>query len=285
MAVRFSGLARSTRWLRRFVAGAMVSGLLLTATARVSPAQDVGSALRDVGSSDDFRVRANAAALLGRARPRGAREVLERALNDAHPLVRTAAAVALASLGDSTSVPALERQMARESSPGAKAQMKSSIESLKRGGTAMQRARFVVLLGNMKNNSGVRGDALADFLLHAARSRARMVPGVIVTDGKDAGLLRDAADKHVPVLMLDGSINGITQGREDKSVTFRAQVEFSLRKNQELKGRLTGAATSFGSLQVLGDQARVAELQNDAVDGAVQSALRGADVGLSLASK
>lgn len=285
MAVRFSGLARCARWMRRIVAGIAVSGLLLTSTARLSPAQDVASALRDVGSSDDFRVRATACALLGRARPRGAREVLERALNDAHPLVRTAAAVALASLGDPSSVPALERQMARESSPAAKAQMKSSLETLKHGGSAMQRARFVVLLGNMKNNSGIRGDALADFLLHAARSRTRMLSGVIVTDGKDASLLRDAAEKHVPVLMLDGSINGITQGREDKNVTFRAQVEFSLRKNQELKGRLTGAATSFGSLQVLGDQARVAELQNDAVDGAVQSALRGADVGLSMASK
>jgi hypothetical protein len=49
-----------------------------------------------------------------------------------------------------------------------------------------------------------------------------------------------------------------------------------------LKGTLSGAATTFGSSPTLSDLGR-RRLQDDAVDGAVESALRGADQGLIVA--
>jgi hypothetical protein len=139
-------------------------------------------------------------------------------------------------------------------------------------------------MGQMRNATNVRGDELTRVMNSAAKSRIRSLPGVVFTEG-NPNVLRLAGRKHLPVLTLDGSITQLTQARAGTNVTFRAQVEFAMRKDQTLKGTLSGAATSYDSAQVLSNQARVAELQNDAVDGAVQSALRGADSGLSLAAK
>jgi len=75
----------------------------------------------------------------------------------------------------------------------------------------------------------------------------------------------------------------VTESRVEGSVQVQARVEFAVRREQTLKGTLSGAATTFGSGQVISDQGR-RQLQDDAVDGAVQSALRGADQGLMIAA-
>jgi hypothetical protein len=252
--------------------------------ASASLAEDASVAQRDLARADDFRVRVSAALVLGRTHPPGAREALERALNDTHPSVRTAAAAALGTLGDGAAVPALERRLSTESAPNAKAQIQASIDQLRGASGAWQGARYVVQMGQMRNATNVRGDELTRVMHSAARSRIRSLQGVVFTEG-NPNVLRLAGEKHLPVLTLDGSITQLTQARAGTNVTFRAQVEFAMRKDQTLKGTLSGAATSYDSAQVLSNQARVAELQNDAVDGAVQSALRGADSGLSLAAK
>jgi hypothetical protein len=75
----------------------------------------------------------------------------------------------------------------------------------------------------------------------------------------------------------------LSESRVDGSVQVQARVEFAVRREQTLKGTLSGAATTFGSSPTLSDQGR-RQLQDDAVDGAVQSALRGADQGLMIAA-
>lgn len=277
------GLARVARRLRFIAAGAFVITLLVTATARISPAADPVAAVRDLASDPDFRVRATAAFYLGKAHPPGAREALERALSDAHPSVRTAAAAALGTLGDAAAIGALEKQKAKEPSASAKAQMQSSIDTLKKSVAVMHGARVVVKLGSMHNNTSLRGDALGVVLGVAARTRAAAVPGLVLTE--DEAVMREAIHRKIPVVILDGSLIGLTEGRDKGNVTYRAQVEFSVRRDQALRGTLRGAATSYDSLQALGDHARVVALQNDAVDGAVQSALKGADTGIALVVK
>ena len=79
-----------------------------------------------------------------------------------------------------------------------------------------------------------------------------------------------------PEMTLDGLLSHLTETLADGNVQVRAMVEFAMRREQELRGVLSGAATSFGSGQTISDQGR-RRLQDDAVDGAVQSALRGAD--------
>jgi HEAT repeats len=277
------GARRSSRWIR-WVTAALTTSVLLACAAGTAPAQDASVARQDLATSEDFRVRVSAALVLGRSHVAGSREALEHALNDPHPAVRTAAAAALGALGEAAAIPALERRAATEQAANAKAQMRASIDQLRAQSPTWQGARYVVQMGQMRNNTSVRGDDLTRVLHNAAKSRARAIQGAVVTDGSES-VLRFASEKHLPVLTLDGVITSLTQARSGTTVTFHAQVEFALRKDQTLKGTLTGAATSFDSTQVLSNKSRVMELENDAVDGAVQSALRGADSGLSLATR
>src|ERR1700732_1019171 len=102
--------------MRPRIVGVILSLLVLATAERSSPAQGVAAAQQDITGSDDFRVRVNAALTLGKAKPPDARALLERALGDAHPALRPAAAAALVALGDPAAIPALERRLAGESS-------------------------------------------------------------------------------------------------------------------------------------------------------------------------
>ncbi|HEX3344569.1 MAG TPA: HEAT repeat domain-containing protein [Polyangiaceae bacterium] len=263
------------------------------ATPRLALGQDAAGAIRDLTDSSDFRVRVSAALYLGRTHPPGAREALEHSLGDAHPAVRVAAATALGSLGDPSAIPAMARREGAEPSASVKAQLQSSIDQLRRAAVTGDPAgadphklapnvRYVVRLGAMRNPSGVRGEDLRRVLLVAARSRARALHGTAIVDA-DAALLAQATERHLPVLTLDGSVMQLTEARVEGSVQVQARVEFAVRREQTLKGTLSGAATTFGSGQIISDQGR-RQLQDDAVDGAVQSALRGADQGLMIAA-
>jgi hypothetical protein len=267
---------------------AAVAFFMVPAPAR---ARDPGGALHDLTDSSDFRVRVSAALYLGRTRSPAARPALEHALSDGHPAVRAAAAAALGSLGDPSAIAALVRRHAVEPSASVDAQLQSSIDQLRRGvpdpaagatDTLGPDVRYVVRLGAMRNPSGVRGEDLRRVLQSAARSRARGIHGMAVVDA-DAALMAQAIERHLPVLTLDGSVTQMSESRVERSVQVQARVEFAVRREQTLKGTLSGAATTFGSTLTLSEQGR-RQLQDEAVDGAVQSALRGADQGLMIAA-
>jgi hypothetical protein len=282
----------STRLTRRTLIGVVACATIVGVVPRLVLAQDPANALRELGESSDFRVRVSAALYLGRSHPAGAREALEHALGDAHPAVRVAAATALGILADPAAIGALARREQVEPSASVKAQLQSSIDQLRRGAPVDAapesgrrlgpNVRYVVRLGAMRNPSGVRGDELRRVLQDAAKSRARAIRGAAIVD-TDAGLLAQAAERKLPILTLDGSLMQLTESRVEGSVQVQARVEFAMRREQTLKGTLSGAATTFGNGPGLSDQGR-RQLQDDAVDGAVQSALRGADQGLQAAA-
>ena len=271
-----------------------VGGLSLTYIPRSAFGMSPVDALRDLGQARDFRVRMSAAGIVGHARPPGAREALEVALGDEHPDVRFAAANALAELGDSIAVAALARRAAGETSPGVKARMESAIRQLQRGVTEEQggapssagdrrvlgpNVRYVVRLGSMRNSTSVRGVEMQGVLQGATRSRVRMMQGAaVVTDG-DSALLKQASGRRLPIITLEGSLTQLAESSTAGAVQVQARVEFLVRRAQLLKGTLTGGATTFGTTPTLSDLGR-RRLQDDAVDGAVQSALRGAEQGL-----
>lgn len=249
-------------------------------------AEDVyATAKKDIVAAQDFRVRVSSALLLGKSRDATARGPLEKGLQDPHPAVRSASAAGLNALGDKDAVPALERQLASEGSESVKSQIRTSIEHLKGSMGSVIGASFVVQLGTMKNSTAVRGDALAQVLRRATKEKAGSIPKTVATE--DPAVVKAATDRKVPVLALDGVVLKITEGRNAQAITCQAQVEFSLRRvsDQSLKGLLTGSATSMDSIRSAGNQARLNELQDQAVEAAVESALRGADVSMQLAIK
>jgi hypothetical protein len=272
----------------------VVLALSIPSFPSIARAQDVAGALRDLSESPDFRVRVSAALFLGHSKAAGALEALEQALADGHPAVRVAAATALGTLGNQAAIGALARRLQTESSASVKAQIQSTIDKLHGGVTSEQAppdgaargvgpaVRYVVRLGAMRNPCGVRGEEMRRVLRDASASRAHGLKGAAVLDN-DPAMLAQAAERHLPIITLDGSLTQLLESRVAGTVQVQARVEFAVRREQTLKGTLSGAATTFGSTPSLSDQSR-RQLQNDAVDGAVQSALRGADQGLIVAS-
>jgi hypothetical protein len=278
---------RTKRVILRLWLALIAMWVVLAARPGVAPAQDVAAATHDITDADDFRLRVSAALLLGRSRPEGARPLLERALSDGHPAVRTAAAAALAAYGDPAATAALERH-ADDASASVRAQIQTSLSVLrKRTEGPWQNAHYVVQLGNMKNGTGIRGEQPSGVLRNAAKTHAAALPGAVVADGPSSELLAVAAQRHVPVLALDGSLQRLTRGQKDTDLLVMAQVEFSLRRvpEQSLKGTLSGSATSVGSTSALANPAIVMQLENQAIDGAVESAMRGAASGFEKAAK
>ncbi len=287
------GRARFGRRIARGLVAAVVCAGMTLANVSASPAQDAESTAADLAHAADFRVRVSAALLLGKTRPEGARVMLEHALDDAHPAVRTAAAAALGSLGDPVAVAALERHTHGEISGAARTQMQASIATLTgaRGGgedgpamVAPAHPRYAVAIGQMRNRTGVRGDELSGVLRDAARMQAHSLPGALVYDEGDPSAVRASA--KMPVLLLEGQITRLAQAQSNGAMRIEARVEFSVRRvpQQTLKGTLSGGATAVESMRTLNEQ-RVIELENQTVGSAAESALRGADSGLALAAK
>ena len=283
----------SLKWAR-----GLALGLSLLATfAHDAPAQDPIAAARDLETSDDFRVRVSAALTLGRSHAPGARTALEHALNDAHPAVRTAAAAGLAALGDRDALVALRLHLASESSTAARAQIAASIASLENSAVApdvnvspeqrWQNTRDVVALGDMHNRSEVHGTHASEVLRAATRVHARSIPGALVSDGNDAAMFQQAAERHVPVFQLDGALQRLAVGQKNTELSYNAQVDYSMRRmpEQQLRGTLSGSATSFGSVSALRDPGMVMMLEDQAIDAAVESALRGAARGFGAPSR
>ena len=266
---------------------------LVTSAGAVAQADDGPSAMRELASSGDFRVRVNAALVLGRMKPEGAAVALEHGLSDAHPAVRAASAEALGALGDPAALPALGQRSAIETSTSVKEQIRVAMVAVRArdGSTEAQsdaarpppsEVRYMIALGAMHNATGVRGDDLCQVLSNAARARSLAMPGATVVD--DAHVRKAAARRHIPVITLDGNLAQIVESNIGGSVQVHVRVDFTVRRDQTLKGTVSGAATTFGTAATMTPEARQ-RLQDDAVEGAVQSALRGAEQGLIVAAR
>jgi hypothetical protein len=118
----------------------------------------------------------------------------------------------------------------------------------------------------------------------AAHAYAATLPGALVLDANDPQAAHVAG--RMPVLLLDGQVTRLAQSATSGTMRVEAQVEFAVRRvpQQTLQGTLSGSATSMEPARGI-SAARVVELQNQAIGGAVESAMRGADRGLALAAK
>jgi hypothetical protein len=143
--------------------------------------------------------------------------------------------------------------------------------------------RYVVQLGDMRIGSGLGGAALARVLRDSARTRARALKDAAVID-KNGALARQAAARHLPVVTIDGLLTELTESPSPGGLQVRACVEFSLRRDQVLRATVTGAATAGATSPSITDRGR-RELEGQAVDGAVLSALGRADRGFTVATR
>lgn len=268
--------------MKRLLAFAFV---LFATTAQVgsSSAQD-----KELAESSDFRIRVQAALRLGRAGGQSAREDLEKGLKDSHPAVRVACAAALGSIGDAKSATALDNALKGESFAQVKTAMKENAEKLRGKNAAsaavgIETAKYVVQVGNMRNNSGVRPGDLDVLMQTAAKAKAQSIKGAVVIDSSDKALMKRADERKVPVLLLDGSLTKLTQtASRDGGIVITAQIDMSIRRvpAQTLKGTVSGNASASDDARAT--EKAITELQNRAVKGALDSAI--ASVGTDISS-
>ncbi len=143
--------------------------------------------------------------------------------------------------------------------------------------------RYVVRLGHMSNRSALGRDDVARVLHDSARVRAGVLKDAAVIDA-NSSLAKQAADRHLPVITLDGLVTQVTESPSAGGLQVRAIVEFSLRRDETLRATVSGAATAEASSPSISDRSR-RQLQDEAIDGAVQSALMAADRGFMVAAR
>jgi len=263
------------------------AGMLLVLAALTTSGHSTAGD-RDLTESSDFRVRVQAALRLGRSGGAQSRADLESGLRDAHPAVRVACAVALGTIGDAAAVPALQQAMRGESFASVKSSMKETIEKLGRAGAGpgaagaggaadasggVERAKYVVQLGAMRNGTGQRSD-LDTIMRSTARAKAGSIKGALVLDNPDAAILRRASERKIPVLLVDANLSRLSQSvAKDGGVVISAQVDLSIRRvpQQTLRGMVSGNASATDDARA--SNKGITELQNRAVNGAVESAM------------
>ena len=186
-----------------------------------------------------------------------------------------------AQMGDVAAVPALQQAMRTESFPSAKSSMSETLDKLRAGGAVkaadpragVEKAQYVVQLGTMRNNTGQRAD-LDNVMRSTARTKAGSIKNAVILDNPDAAILRRAGERKIPVLLVDANLTRLSQTTgKDGGLIVSAQVDLSIIRvpGQTLKGTVSGKASAS-------DDARntnkgITELQNRAVNGAIESAM------------
>ena len=254
--------ARAQR-VPRGVLAALLLGALLAPLATSARAQDLSALYRVLHDGSNFRVRAQAALVIGRSQQASARAHLERALQDDHPTVRAAAASALGTLGEQAASATL-RPLLRDRSSEVRAAARRAIDSLRESSRSVsnahsraaartvsaptrssssslrsltpptrsasvdwRRVNAVVILGELSDRSGYSGAQLAP--------RVRAELGHELADREDiayfasrseidARAQREIRRRHIPQFRVQGHVQSMDRNMRETRVTLRCDI-------------------------------------------------------------
>lgn len=243
----------------------------------VAQAKDLAALHRDLESGSDFRLRVSAALTIGQMAQKASVGPLIKALSDEHPAVRAASSAALGKIGERSAIGALEAAVARESVATVKNQHAATLARLKGGGgtaSAPSGAKFVVKLGNLSNKTGVRSADVERTFRESTRRQVAKVPGAVLP-GEREDATAVARGRNLPVVALDGSVSKLNSARSGADIGWDAQVEYIIKQmpQQQLKGTIKGRGKALANAAAVKGQSEHTQLQTDAVNAAVESAL------------
>lgn len=235
--------------------------------------------VRLMGSSDQFRVRAQAALALSQAGAGDPRvtEALVRALRDEHPAVRAAAVTALQARSDATTLEALRavKSDSDRSVAAAATRAVTALERIARNSRPTQvepppssgPARFYVGVATPATTAGV-----SPAVLSQARSfivqNVGQIPGVQVApaDESNSAARRVIQERRLVGYYLDVSITSV-EARPGGALRAAVSVIVNTYPGRDMRSILQGAATVSGSGAT--DAAR-----QQAIEAALTGALR-----------
>jgi hypothetical protein len=148
------------------------------------------------------------------------------------------------------------------------------------------KARFLVAFGKLENKSGVAVAQLEPALKSSTRARMAQVPGVeLLADGSDASAA--GKSRNLPAFVIDGSLTKLDKQQGSDGVGFSAKVEYIVRQmpGHKLTGTMRGSAAALADPRAVRGPDELAQLQLDALSGAVDAALQGASPTLESATR
>lgn len=220
-------------------------------------------------------------------RPPGAREALERALDDRDATVRASAAEALRTIANPASVYALRAHRA-DADPTVRSTIERALVLLDRNtpiavatgasqeATDWTRARFVLRAGSLANRADQRAQ-IVDALRSALAQEVSRIDQVAFS----TGALPPEAERRVRsgrlrVYAIDGSVQQLRRWTVASTLSVRAEVSLVLvaEPARAIVGSMSGAATAQNTTAP-GQSADVLarDLEQRALTGAVRGAI------------
>jgi HEAT repeats len=161
---------------RAAVAATAALALILTVVGGRPPAQAAASAAKveelckAVLEDPNYKVRVQAALVLGRLGDTSAVPTLVKALDDSNKTVRAIAAQALGQIGDQGALEPLRELLKHEGDPFVRTQSEKALASLSSGGAGSRRAKFYLNFGPFTGGVKTAGTEAAR-LIHDVLSR------------------------------------------------------------------------------------------------------------------
>lgn len=277
-SLRVAAMKRS-KLMGRFALVAVLAFAALMPPVVEAQNSRVGYLIRLLGTSDTFRVRAQAAISLGRVE--ASSEVvtaLSNALGDDHPAVRTAAAASLERLADPSALPAL-RRIRRDRESSVRRAVASAIRTLERVARTRPQnndndnanqggggpAQFYVGVGQPGDRAGVDRATVRRALEFLRREVGGMDGVRVAPDGETNSAARRAIQRgNLTGYYIDSSIVSVDTSGGNTRVTV--SVILNTYPGRDMRAILQGAATVPG--------ATGASATQTALEGALRGALR-----------
>ena len=238
-----------------------------------------GFFLQMLRQNPDARVRVSAALRLQELREAATVQPLIEALSNEHDATVLSAMIsALAALGDPTALPAI-RAAVRNPNPSVSAQARRAVPLLEAAASAAGNtgtpgtntpppgsasARFLVGLGTVNNQSGVRGSALSEIAQTALQGALQTHGEVVLQSGNAAAGAAAIRTRHLQGHFFDANI----QSLQPRGNGVRASVSIAV---STYPGRVY-EFESQTAITISGGSGDSQTVEDDAVRRAVESA-------------
>ena len=214
----------STRPIR-----ALVVALLLIAAARAS-ADKIDDLTRTLMQDASYKVRVQAALVLGKLNDRRAVPALMQALHDENETVRGVAATSLGRIGDRSAANALQVSATSDASEFVRSQARKALELVAGGGGGLVAAppkagaRFYVAIDF--SNSGKGGAEYGKLVREALAKELQKLPTVTLSVSGSGKPSRDLlASKHLQGFVVDGTIQRLSATPSGGSQTIDCDLK------------------------------------------------------------
>lgn len=264
--------------------GLLGLGVICSTLSAVTPALAAGdstaTAVRELASNDDFRVRTQAALALGASGDPKTVDPLCRALDDPKAAVRAAAAAALGKLSRG-GAECLEKRSGKEPTDSVKTAIARALKEVKEAGERKAfveglidaSTRFYITIGKTADNTQRKKSKVPDIVRGALGKAIARNKGFAVgpeTETREQYKKKVSGKKGLKGLLLSPKVQPPEYG--DDSVTIRFEIAILTYPDKALKGMIPVKLTQQGSATK--SEATEDELIGMAVERAVEKLLK-----------